>query len=347
MKRLLASSLGLAAIVWLTLGTNTGRRIWSGSEEPTTAPGPQVAIPSPSELDPSKPELDRQEPRALASADPEATRLMVQIEALFRRTRRGIRLVIDTERETQNVGQPDSVEIWGILDGNVSDTAMLFVFSQPRWLRGTGLYLEDLWNDREDAMWYHMRSFNRFKRLPRSSLKLLVAGTCLTYEDARGFLSTDKYTFRPAARPNGSSDSEMLLIATPKDEALAVDLGVGYLTLTLDTDKNMVREIHYFDTAGQLVKSLETRGAVQIGELWLPDTAEMKDLENQRFSTLRYTYWPLPQAPPESLFATEIGEESLLDRFFGYLELSGISEIEGSDLEPPVLKPAPPTHSRR
>ena len=62
--------------------------------------------------------------------------------------------------------------------------------------RGTGLVLEDQAGElTRDEMAFHMKTWDHFKGIPRTSLRLLVPGTCLTYEDARGFLSPDHYAF--------------------------------------------------------------------------------------------------------------------------------------------------------
>lgn len=255
-------------------------------------------------------------------SDPEARGLMERLEGSFRQTARVVRMQIDTKRANPNIGQPDSVEIWGVLDGGTDNTSMLFVFSGPQLLRGTGLFLDDRWNGQEDAMWYHMRSFNRFKRLPQSSLRRLVAGTCLTYEDARGFFSTDKYEFHFAETPEPGS--ALRLTATPKTPELAADLGYRHMVLTLDPEKLLVLAAEYVDASGQRVKSFQASASTSIGNLWLPAEAAMEDLESQRSSQLRYQYWPLAEAPPESLFVTQLEGQSLLERFFEYLQSSEI-----------------------
>ena len=148
-----------------------------------------------------------------------------------------------------------------------------------------------------------------------------MAGTCLTYEDARGFFSTDKYEFHSAA--NAGADRHLL--ATPKSAELATDLGYQQMRLTLDPERLLVLEAEYLDAAGQRSKTYETRSSTALGSLHLPTEAVMEDLETQRTSVLRYDYWPLNHPPPRSLFVTQLEGQSLLELFSEALRSSGLS----------------------
>jgi hypothetical protein len=276
--------------------------------------------------------------------DDEVTRLMRRVEERFRAGWRGVRLRIRTARDDDEpvVGRPDAVEIWGVQAGDHERTEMLFVFTRPRWMRGTGLMLVDPWGAalEDDEIWYHMPSFNRFKSVSQSSLKVLVAGTCLTYEDAHGFLSTDKYDFA-WARADMETSGEKLVLARPKTSELAENLGYLGLAVTVDTRLVMVRRIEYTGLSGELVKTYETDRPVQIGEAWLPGSARAQDLRSLVVSEVDFAYWPLAEPPPSTLYDQEV-DRPLIDRFFAHLASQGIApelEEEGSE--------EPDTNSRR
>lgn len=306
---------------------------------------PQPAVDSASEppRDPPAVAAETSEWKPPPPSDPEALSWMQELESTFRQMPRLVRLQIDTRRPSPNIGQPDSVEIWGVVDGGEIETSMLFVFSGPQMLRGTGLLLEDRWQNQEDTMWYHMRSFHRFKQLPRSSLRRLVAGTCLTYEDARGFFSTDKYEFHFAEPPGAGATRHLL--ATPKTAELAADLGYRQMRLTLDPERLLVLAVEYLDAAGQRAKTYETHASTSLGPLFLPTEAAMEDLETRRSSQLRYAYWLLPEPPPRNLFVTRLEGRSLLELF--------ADSLQGLDLPAAAeaLRAAPensePTPTRR
>ena len=145
--------------------------------------------------------------------------LMTRLEGLFRATPRILRLdVVTTRSRPRTPGAREELRVWGFLSGEPRTTSLLLVFTAPERMHGTGLMIRDPWGaGAADAMWYHMRTFRRFKEIPSSSLKLLVPGTCLTYEDARGFLSTDKYEFTFTEPSPGAAEARIL--ARPKSAA--------------------------------------------------------------------------------------------------------------------------------
>ena len=253
--------------------------------------------------------------------------LMREVEARFRAVPRVVRLDVETRRpRRENVvgfldGEP--VRLWGAFGGGRESTSVLYVFTAPQRMRGTGLLIRDPWDPgAADFLGYHMRTFRRFQEIPRSSLKLLVPGTCVTYEEARGFLSTDKYRFELAggAPPGG----EVVILARPRDPALQQDLGFHSLRVTVDRARHLVLRIETFGASGQRIKTYEAGDPVQVGGLWLPGSGRVRDLQGSVESTLRWQYFPLSAPPPAALFDPMVEEPPLLDRFAAAVKSLGI-----------------------
>jgi len=140
----------------------------------------------------------------------EAEGLMGALERSFRRGARVVRQDIRTTYTRRRGGlhaeayQPNQRTLWGVFDGDPTETRLLYVFSGPGRLAGTTLLMHDRVAAAEpDKMWLYLRSFSIFREVEASSRKVLVPGTALTYEDARGFLPLDQYRFSalPAGEP--------------------------------------------------------------------------------------------------------------------------------------------------
>ena len=256
---------------------------------------------------------------ATAHAGGDATAIMREVELRFRSQPRVIRLDVHTRRAPREDvvvlfdGEP--IRIWGIQSGGGETTSVLYIFSAPRRMQGTGLLIRDPWHAQTpDFLGYRMRTFRRFQELPRSSLKLLVPGTCLTYEEARGFLSTEKYTFEPAGgrMPSGP---EVVLLARPRDASLQQDLGIRSLRVTVDRKRYLVLRVETTGASGELTKVYEASNPVRVGEGWLPGSARVRDLQGAVVSELQWEYFPLPRLPDASLFDPLAEHPSLLDRF--------------------------------
>jgi hypothetical protein len=263
-----------------------------------------------------------------------ALSIMREVEARFRAVPRVIQLDVETHRpRRENVrdmleGEP--VRLWGVFDGEAESTSVVYVFTAPRRLQGTGLLIRDPWDAKAaDYMGYHMRSFRRFQDIPRTSLKLLVAGTCLTYEEARGFLSTDKYDFA-FADPSRPPGRQVVILAKPKDPSLEKDLGFRSLRVSVDRDRLLLLRIETTGLNGQPSKTYEAGDPVRVGDLWLAGSARVHDLESSVVSVLRQRYFPLSARPPAALFDAVVDEPPLLDRFLAAVKALGI-EVE---LEP-------------
>ena len=297
-----------------------GVLIWSPSHCPASG---AVAESSPAEA-------------LAANVGNEATALMREVEAAFRSGPRLVRLEVSTVRDdTEQVfGRPDSIDLWGVLNGHTERTDMLFVFAHPDWMRGTGLLLSDPWDPlAEDGFHYHMPSFNRFKRLPQSSLKLLVAGTSISYEDAHGFLSTDKYDFTWNLS-EGETDGEALVSSCPKSPELSENLGYRRLEVAVDTDRKIVRRIEYIGLNDQLMKIYEVRDQVRVGKTWLPSAARVEDVRNLVVSEIKWTYWPIERRPPDELYETRVQKQRLIDRFIDHIEALGADGFLDENLAP-------------
>lgn len=263
---------------------------------------------------------------------PTADAVMREVEKRFRSVPRVIQLDIETKRPRREgvieilAGEP--VRLWGAFNGNPDRTDVLFVFTAPQRMQGTGLMIQDPWAPGSpDNMWYHMRTFRRFLEIPRTSLKVVVPGTCLTYEDARGFLSSDKYAFRFAAAP--SKNPEWVIEARPRSPDLGQDLGASTLKVHVDRERHFVRKIDYFGLSGQLVKTYEVESPLRFGDLWLPGKARMKDLQSSIESVLSHQYWILKNRIPDSLFDVAVDDGPLLDRLKVFSARQGVKmELE-------------------
>ncbi|MEM9558639.1 MAG: MMPL family transporter [Acidobacteriota bacterium] len=258
------------------------------------------------------------------AADDAAARLaMADIEQRFRSTPRLVQLAIDTERprEATAIGRPERerVELWGVIDGDRATTSMLFVYAAPRRMRGTGLLLDDvagsLWQqDGPARMFFHMRTFDRFRAIPRSSLNVRVQGTCLTYEDAHGFFSGGKYDI--FAGDGEAVDGELRVVARPVTDDLASDLGFSEARLLVDRHRHLVLHVALHDAAGRLVREVEVTEAATVGDaLWLPRRSRVHDHESGVVSRVETTAWLLPAPPPSGLFDRRVEDRAFLARF--------------------------------
>jgi hypothetical protein len=279
-------------------------------------------------------------PTCPAARHPDAETLMASLEADFRRDARIVRMDIGTryglraEHPTPESGLGQKT-LWGVLDGDLEETWLLYVFSDPGRLAGTTLLLQDFADPASpDVMWLYLRSLDIFKVLEPESQRAMVPGTGLTYADSRGFIPRDRFSFSfPTSRGDTPVRDERLVLACPKTPSIREQFGYDSVLLRINPQKRLVIHAIYTDTDARLLKSYALRKAIQLGDRWLPGEVELEHQVGDFVTSIHYEYW-LPEArPPTWLFEPASTAESFLERLHVYLKRVGLGSRLGQEIE--------------
>jgi hypothetical protein len=270
------------------------------------------------------------------SADAEA--LMSELERAFRSdariVRMGIRTVYQSFRGTELPSESEKI-LWGVFNGDVVQTRLLYVFSGPGRLAGTSLLMHDHGDlTQPDSMWLYLRSFDIFLTLEPEKQKVLVPGTTLSYEDSRGFIPTDKFSFSQM-RPLSASATggEVVILGCPRDQTIRENVGYDSILLRVDRDKKLVRQVDYADLAGKPLKSYRLIRESKVGDRWLPSEVRLAHDSEGFVSTITYEYWHPDVSPPDSFYLANTEQGSFLDRLSSYLEQAGLGSRITAELK--------------
>ena len=139
-----------------------------------------------------------------------ASAWMDRVEKGIRSHTRALRTEIETTYETGHplanvdTSAASRKTVWAAFDGDSAPSRILYVFSAPGRLAGTSLLIHDYADAAiPDRKWLYLRSFAQFTELLAGSERVVVPGTPLTYDDARGFLPGDRYEFRSSSEIGG------------------------------------------------------------------------------------------------------------------------------------------------
>jgi hypothetical protein len=198
---------------------------------------------------------------------------------------------------------------------------MLFVFSGPGRMSGTSLLIRDFIDSTTlDTTWFYLRSFDHFERLSGAIERSVVPGTSLSYEDARGYIASAKYSFRFAT---GSKPPQRIL-ACPRSEAMAERLGYGALLIEIDSERQVVRRIDYYGLGGALLKRYAVLETTRLGDYHYPAVADLYELATAQRNRIAYEYW-LPKKPLDrETFQPNIEAGSFRDRMQRALHKHGL-----------------------
>lgn len=262
------------------------------------------------------------------AGDPSSARIMTAIE---RAQRSGDRIFSMDIQLTVPGRYQSERRMLGVSHHDGRVTRILYVITSPRLLRGAALMISDPLDPRQpDQIWFALPGLKTAQEIQAGSLRLLVPGTGLTYEESRGWVPTDKYRFIMTT----SAKDETTIEARPNTDSLVKMLGTSRLLIRVDTEKNVVRGVTFFDEAGTRAKSYEAREHVRVGRRWYPGCVEILQESQQSAVSISYHYAALERAPPTDLFRADPAS-AFLDRLLAWRDRSGLSAAFPDSLPAP------------
>jgi hypothetical protein len=274
-----------------------------------TSPEPAAPVAGPGTAPPAPP--------AQVTDDPTARRLMLEIEAGQRAGHRFFS--VDVEQRVAGF-DPVRRRMLGLASGDARAARVLYAYAWPRAFRGAALLLEDpVPPALPDHLWLEFPALRSFREVDARSLRLLVPGTGLTYEDARGWIAPERYRFATLA----ADGPERTIEARPANDSLAQVVGSRRLVIRADAARRVVRSIEFLDAAGRPFKTYEATEFTLVGGRWYPAKVRTVHEPERTEATLEYRYRPLAAAPPAGLFRHVEGGPSLLDRLLRWRNRNG------------------------
>jgi len=259
-----------------------------------------------------------------APDDPSAWTLVHRLESDFRWGARVVKIQFSTTY-ARKIKKPIQRTMWGVINGDTSDTRIMYVVTEPPRMLGTTLLFADKADTTApDSTWLYLSAVKRVSLLDIRSARAMVPGTALTYEDSRGFVPVDKYRFRFSEDSTEVGINEAVVIAEPLSEEIRAGVGFDAMVLRIDLEKQFLKQIDYLDDRREVFKTYRLEESIKLGEVWFPARVTVRNDLNSAVSTAWYTYWPLAEAPPGDVFDPDIKAGLFLDRLNEVMHQVGI-----------------------
>jgi hypothetical protein len=247
--------------------------------------------------------------------DPAAEKLLRHVESEYRRLPRCVQLRISTRFDSTLRSERT---LWSAVDGDTVTTRVLYVFTKPEDLRGMSLLVHDHVDpSRADSTWLYLPAYRDFSRLDAPSQKVMVPGTALTNDDARGFIPAERYALQFA-----DSAGARIVVARPHNVRMRLLTGYDRLRIRIDPRRHLVEQVDFTGTDGRPLKTYELLDAVEVQGVWLPRRVRIRHLQLGFDSLVEYTYRPF--TPPVALFTPSVARETFLPRMERALARLGI-----------------------
>ncbi len=255
-----------------------------------------------------------------------APELMKQLENDFRAGPRLVKIEFHTTF-TAKGDRHLSRTMWGVINGDTADTRMLYVVTQPERMRGTTLLFADKADTAApDSTWLYLSAIKKVRQLDIRSARAWVPGTALTYEDSRGFIPIDKYSFQYYDSSEIAPD-EVLVLAKPLTDSISLGVGFTAMYIRIDTSERVIRQIDYANTEGERFKKYLLEETTQIDGVNFPARIMVSNNLNNTVSIAGYTYVNLPAPPVEPVFDWRHEESLYITRLNRLLVESGLNAI--------------------
>jgi hypothetical protein len=190
---------------------------------------------------------------------------------------------------------------WGMLSGDRRGWNLIYVFTAPEALEGATLLMRFRAPGERDSTWLYLPGFERVLRMGATVQKVLVPGTTLSYEDARGYIPTDRFRFTVYDTSANVADT-LWIEARPAADSIRRSTGYGRLLIAVDRGRNLVTRVEFAGEDLKPLKSYHLLEAVRFGRAWLPARTRLEHFQNRMASEIAYRYWPLRSRPQAVLF---------------------------------------------
>lgn len=186
--------------------------------------------------------------------------------------------------------------IKGIEQENDGDKITTY-FQAPRDIAGTALLTFSHAIEADDQ-WLFLPSIKRVKRISSNNRSGPFMGSEFAYEDMSSW-ELDKYRYELVEEKTQDGQTYWLLACFPRYE----NSGYSKLIAWIDQDIYQPRKIKYYDRKGTLFKQLTlSQYELHNQQYWRPKLAQMKNLQNQRSSSLSWKNMTLGIDVPQTLF---------------------------------------------
>ncbi len=185
-----------------------------------------------------------------------------------------------TMHMTDRRGKTRTRETRGFRKYYGDDKRTVIFYLQPKNVKDTAFLTWDYADpDRDDDQWLYLPAMRKVRRISASDRGDYFLGTDLTYEDIKleTRVSMADYTRVTTGEDAVDGHHCYLVEATPVDQATAKELGYGKVEQCVDNKIWMVRRARFWDTRGNLLKTVYFRDIRQVQGIWTQHRIEVKN----------------------------------------------------------------------
>jgi len=185
------------------------------------------------------------------------------------------------------------------------DKKSIMFYKKPKRVKGTGFLTYD-YVDKEDEQWLYLPALRKVRRVSSSDRGDWFLGTDFSYEDIKkeGKISKDDYSFKLLGEEKVDGHEVYKLESLTKNELIADELGYSKLITYIDKNIFITRKVLFYDTRGELLKTLTSTDIAKIDGIWTIRHMHMKNHQNSHVSDFYFSNIDYKKEVKDNLFTS-------------------------------------------
>jgi len=161
------------------------------------------------------------------------------------------------------------------------DKKTVIFFISPKRLKGTGFLTYDN-AIKDDEQWLYLPSLRKVRRISSANRGDWFLGTDFSYEEIKKEtkISKDDFNFKLL----DETDDFYILESIAKNKKIAKELGYSKIISQIDKKIFISRKTQFYDTRGELLKTLKSSDIKKIDTIWTIHHMQMSNHQNKHVS---------------------------------------------------------------
>ena len=185
------------------------------------------------------------------------------------------------------------------------DKKSIMFYKKPKRVKGTGFLTFD-YAHKEDEQWLYLPALRKVRRVSSSDRGDWFLGTDFSYEDIKkeGKISKDDYSFKLLGEEKIDGYAVYKLESLTKSEAIAEELGYSKLITYIDKNIFITRKVVFYDTRGELLKTLSSTDITEVDGIWTIHHMHMQNHQNLHISDFYFSNIDYTKEVKDNLFTS-------------------------------------------
>lgn len=182
-------------------------------------------------------------------------------------------------------------------------------FLTPKNVKGTAfLNIDYVQPNKDDDRWLYLPAMRKVRRISAADRGDYFLGTDFTYEDIGNETKVNVDDFTRTISGHGNIDDHQCLIMDAKPNNSAVERELGYSRVLSWVDPNiwMLRKADYWDTRGQMLKTIYFRDIRLVQGIWTAHRLEALNHKTGHTTTLTFTNVDYETVVDDDLFTQRL-----------------------------------------